>query len=384
MLNQASMSTLGQLAFRSVVETDTQRESLSAEKVPQFECKEWRSNGFSDSAILQLTSCLGSFAIRSWPNRFDTPSKVAFWSGLNARFRDAPGSLKGIGASNAIPFPSLYPWRPSGGPFVFLLRFGDQLWTLSDWVQGQPIAHEKVSRELVQHLAAVLGQLHVQSRDALDGEGLPLGQHPMRSNSIRERLGSLISLEHRALNAIDASSFFRNHNLAERVKHCIAVVLERRSDWLRFLKICDGQIRTCHWIVRDLWRENVLLDDSQRFSSIVDLGASRYDWPGLDFTRLFGSLSYGSKEKYVVNTGQNDDLWSDAYEAYTQEHENHAIESLDECRMLHLVSNGLAILQWVQWIQGGTFDFKNAGKTQRVSDRISELCEQLLNEQHLG
>ncbi len=383
MLNQTSMNTLAQVAMRSVVETDTQRVSFSAEPIPLFDCKAWRSNGFSESAIYQLTWNLGSVAIRSWPNRFDTPSKAAFWSGVNVAFRQDPGSLKSIGASNAIPFPSLYRWRPPGESCALLFQFEDQLWTLSDWVQGQPIAQAEVDRELVQHLAAVLGRLHAHSRDALDLDGLPLGQLPMQSNSIRERVESLNFLHHRMFSAIDETSFFSNHNLSDRVKHCIAIVFERKLDWQRFLKICEGQMRICHWIVRDLWRENVLLDDSQRFSSIVDLGATRFDWPGLDFTRLFGSLSYGSKKTLVVSKGQNDNLWADAYAAYTHEHANHAIESLDECRMLHLVSNGLAILQWVRWIKEGTFDFKNAGKTQRVADRISELCDQFLTEQRV-
>lgn len=384
MLNQASINTLAQLALHSVGETDTQRVSFPVEPVPSFDCKVWRSNGFSDSAIYRLTWDLGSVAIRSWPNRFDTPSKVSFWSGVNSAFSENPGSLQSVGASNTIPFPRLYRWRPPGEPFALLHRFEDQLWTLSDWVQGQPIAQEKVDRGLVQHLAAVLGRLHVHSRNALDCDGLPTGQCTMQSNSIRERLESLNSLDHRIFTAIDETSFFPNHNLSDRVKHCIAIVLERRPDWQRFLKICEGQKRTCHWIVRDLWRENVLLDDSQRFSSIVDLGAARFDWPGLDFTRLFGSLSYGSKERLVLNTDQNDDLWADAYAAYTHEHSNHAIESLDECRLLHRVSNGLAILQWVQWIKGGTFVCENAGKTQRISDRVSEICDQFLTEQHVG
>ena len=384
MLNQGSMNTLAQLALRSVLETDTQRVSFSADPVPPFDCNAWRSNGFSDSAIYRLTWDYGSVAIRSWPNRFDTPSKDTFWSGVNAAFSENPGRLQSVGASNAIPFPSLYRWRPPGEPFVILLRFENQLWTLSDWVQGQPMTHAKVDRELVQHLAVVLGRLHAQSCDALDLDGSPLGLHPMQSNSIRERLETLNSVDHRMFNAIDENSFFPNHSLSDRVKHCIAIVLERGPDWQRFLKICEGQLRSCHWIVRDLWRENVLLADSQRFSSIVDLGASRCDWPGLDFTRLFGSLSYGFKKGLVAIANQKEDLWADAYAAYTHEHSGHAIESLDECRMLHLVSNGLAILQWVQWIQGGAFDFKNEGKTQRVFDRISELCDQFLSEQHVG
>ncbi|HUP80285.1 MAG TPA: phosphotransferase, partial [Pirellula sp.] len=276
--------------------------------------------------------------------------------------------------------PSLYHWHPHGAPLLRLLHFEDYLWTLSDWVPGQPTAQRNVDKSLVQHLAAVLGRLHANSVDALGQDVLPLGQQLIRSNSIRERLDVLKSLDQSLFSAIDEASFFSTYDLSHRVKHCIAIIFERGPDWHRFLEICVGQTRTCHWIVRDLWRENVLLNDTQRFSSIVDLGAARFDWPGLDFVRLFGSLSYGLKRGLITDSDKKADLWVDAYAAYALEHTSHAIHSLDECRMLHVVSTGLSIVQWVQWIQRGTFDVKQLNRAQRVSDRISELCDNFLIE----
>ena len=366
--------------MRSVRQSDTRPTLLPDQHGHRYECKAWRFNGFSDSIIYRLTFDGCTFAIRSWPNRFDTPSKVAFWSGVNAAFNETPANLKGIGASSVTPFPSLYHWHPHGAPMLTLLHFEDHLWTLSDWVPGQPTARKNVDTSLVQHLAAVLGRLHANSVDALGQDGLPLGQQLIRSNSIRERLDVLKSLDHSLFSAIDEASFFSTYDLSDRVKHCIAIIFERGPDWHRFLKICVGQTRTCHWIVRDLWRENVLLNDTQRFSSIVDLGAARFDWPGLDFVRLFGSLSYGLKGGLITDADKKADLWVDAYAAYALEHTTHAIDSLEECRMLHLVSTGLSIVQWVQWIQGGTFDFKQLDRAQHVSDRISELCDQFLIE----
>ncbi len=360
MLNPKSINTLAEIALRSI----------STDQVASFECRAWRSNGFSDSDILQLTCVLGSFSIRSWPNRFDTPSKIEYWAATNKTFDDNEHSLKRVGASNDIPFPVLTKWQPHGTPATLLLPFEDQLWTLCSWVQGRSIAPKQVDEALVVHLATVLGRLHAR----------PLGLQFMQSNSLRERSESLKSLDHRLFTAIDQSAFFSSSHLSDRLKHCMAIVFERGPDWQRFLSIGGCQTRACHWIVRDLWRANILIDDSKRFSSIVDLGAARIDWPGLDFIRLFGSLSYASTHALEVKDSLKHKLWKDAFAAYTIEYPSHAIESLEECKLLHLVSVGLAIAQWVVWIQCGTIDLGNSEKTLRISERIQELCDHFLIE----
>jgi len=359
-LSQNTINSLAEVALQS----------FSNDRIDTFECSAWRSNGFSDSVILRLTCALGAFSIRSWPNRFDTPSKIEFWAATNETFNDNERSLRRVGASNAIPFPTLTKWKRHGEPAVLILPFEDQLWTLCNWVQGQPIEPNQVDKALVVHLANVLGQLHAR----------PLGLQSMQSNSLRERSEALKSLDHRLFSAIDQTTFFAFNNLSDRLKHCIAIVMERGPDWQRFLSIGGRQMRACHWIVRDLWRENILLDDSKRFSSIVDLGAARIDWPGLDFIRLFGSLSYDSGQDLSVNATSKNELWQDAFATYATEHPNHAIESLDECKMLHLVSVGLSIAQWVKWINGGTIALGNSEKAGRVSERIEQLCNQFLIE----
>ena len=201
--------------MRSVRQSDSRPTLLPDQHGHRYECKAWRFNGFSDSIIYRLTFDGGTFAIRSWPNRFDTPSKVAFWSGVNVAFSETPANLKGIGASSVTPFPSLYHWHPQGAPMLTLLHFEDHLWTLSDWVPGQPTARKNVDTSLVQHLAAVLGRLHANSVDALGQDGLPLGQQLIRSNSIRERLDVLKSLDHSLFSAIDEASFFSTYVLSD-------------------------------------------------------------------------------------------------------------------------------------------------------------------------
>ncbi len=372
MLNDTSMNTLAIAAVRSVDETES-----------RFEIERWRSNGFSDCEIFRLATSQGTFAIRSWPNRFDSPSKVAFWSHVNLRFDAHEGSLENLGASRSRPFPDLYRWRTIEGSTTDLLPYENQLWTLSDWVVGESMSTRDVDRDLVQHLAMVLGRIHAQTRRTSDCNGEPLGQHRMRSHSLDDRLKSLAMVDHGLFNSIDRNPFFLVQDLSERLKHCIATVLERLVDWRRFLSICSAQERECHWIVRDLWRENILLDRHKRFAAIVDLGAARLDWPAWDFIRLFGSVSYRASSNVLVLDGDQRDLWKDAFAAYSREHREHAIESLDECKMLHHVSSGLSIWQWVRWVIDGTLDLSVASKANRVASRVAELCDRFLIESTL-
>ena len=46
-------------------------------------------------------------------------------------------------------------------------------------------------------------------------------------------------------------------------------------------------LRLC-WIPRDIWYPHLLWSD-QRPIGLIDMGAARIDWPGLDLVRLFGS-----------------------------------------------------------------------------------------------
>ena len=373
MLSPASMTLLETLAFEAIQHVFKERSKFAIETPTPFECKAWRSNGFSDSAIYQLTCEFGSYSIRSWPNRFDTSSKIGFWSHVNDLFFQlGDHGLRSGGAVSAKPFPTLYQWHPPGRSATPLLAFDNQLWTLCDWVSGQPIKRDIVDKALVIHLATILGKLHFHSGKAFDGIG------SMQSNSIRERFEALKRVDYSLFQLIEQSPFFSVNNLADRVKHCLAIVMERATDWQRFLSISANQMRNCHWIVRDLWRENILVDETHHFSSIVDLGASRMDWPGLDFSRFFGSLSYGPCPNPLLNHDGARDVWQDAYQAYTSANPTHDIGFLEECRMLSLVSNGLSIAQWVQWIHAGTMDLSVPEKARRVSERVAELCDSLL------
>jgi hypothetical protein len=380
-VNKQLLDSLCRTAWDSVSRAASIEPFIDVENTGKLLCTSWRSNGFSDAVIYRLETDLGDFAIRSWPNRFDTPSKVEFWSSTNQSFTDDTNSLTLVGAANQTPFPQLVEWCSNDASAGPILPYADKLWTLCQWVTGKPLESNGVSKSTVEHLATVLGRLHSRSNVDMRVSSSLAGNQTMRSNSLRERLDLLKSMDYRLLSSCDPTHFFTNNQLLEKVKHCLAIMLERQPSWLRFLTICESQNRNCHWIVRDLWSENILVDERQRFSSIVDLGAARLDWPGLDFVRLFGSLSYGAGDRTILaHDDGGEDLWKDAYHSYTQSHNEHTIESLDECKMLHKVSLGLSIVQWVLWSKAGSIDLNNADKVQRVTNRIAALCDQMLVE----
>ena len=393
MLDVVAMNELAAAAAWSLTQSANHPEAVRRGLSLPFEVQAWRSNGFSDSVILQLQFDSKAYAIRSWPDRFDTPSKVEFWQRTNADFSSVEFSLKEFGSLHDSPFPKLHHWQNVGQPSDALFPFRSKQWTLCDWVEGKPIEGKCVDKTLVCHLATILARMHNSELFHLQASqtesNLLIGQFSstayqrMPSNSLRERLEALKLVDYRWFAVVEQNRFFANTSLDDRVKHCLAVIVERGTDWSRFVEICVGQTRHCHWVVRDLWRENILLDESGRFSTIVDLGAARMDWPGLDFIRLFGSLTYGSKDSQNFKQDWSSNLWADAYNTYTAHHPKHSIESLDECKMLHHVSTGLSVLQWVKWIESGVLGLKDPLQHKRVAQRLACLCDQFLDDADL-
>lgn len=162
---------------------------------------------------------------------------------------------------------------------------------------------------------------------------------------------------------------------ATRVEDCLSQFANQRAEMVRFAELISSQKRMCHWIVRDLWFENILVTDSNQFASIVDLGAARLDWPGLDFVRLFGSLIPFAHPAQASQDDWNA-LWENALRCYRNAHPDHAIGSIWECRMLDKLSTALAIAQWIRWLDEGTFHKADPRQATRVNSRLNQLCRQ--------
>lgn len=322
------------------------------------------SKGFSDTSIYCLKNSIGSYAIRSWPDCDASHEKIDFWRSVNVAWRrNAP-----FGTHSRGPFPTIHSWSLALADPSIVIPFAEKLWTLSEWVNGHPIRRGDTQFDLIHHLASVLASIHKATLSATDESTGRLEHYRQQSPSIYDRLQFLSSLDSRILALVNHSDFFHESQLTDQVINSLSSLLNKLESWRQFLDQCTARNRECHWIVRDLWYENVLVDDSNHFSSIVDLGAARFDWPGLDFVRLFGSL-----------IGVEDNLWETAYAVYTNEHPGHGIDSLDECRLLGRLSCGLSIAQWVRWITDARFNTNDIVVCQRLRSRITELCDQFLS-----
>jgi len=346
------------------------------------------SKGFSDTEIYKLTNSFGSFAVRSWRHSPESRWKVDFWHDLNHSFQEAVEDSLGV----VLPFPRLHRWLGSGNRNDFMVALDDRWWTLCDWVPGRPIQRCDVDWTLIRHLGTVLGAIHRRTHNLARDPSTPKKNERERSPSIDDRIYFAERIQPERLLRSSKHPTLRSMSVYDPVCQCVESVIANHRAWIYFLKAFQLEKRDRHWIVRDLWHENVLLDNRGRFSSIVDLGAARNDWPGLDFARLFGSL-IGILEPRSVNeprnlaqpsSSANDPVelaWKEAYVAYIEQHPDHSIESLEECQMISHVSCGLSIVQWLYWIADEVFAVQDFGVRERIANRIRELCTQYVQRQ---
>lgn len=375
-MNPKSLDELALLANRSVVLSCT-GESLGRQLAFTFESIP--STGFSGASIYRLTNSIGSFAVRNWPTSAASRDKIVFWQAVNSASQR--GVATGLSSREfaSQPFPSLMRWVASSPKPNWILPFEDHLWTLCDWVSGRSIQPSDVDVALIRHTAAILGVIHRTTLSAVDEQGIKLAVLPQPSATIQERKQFMKSLDNRKIEVDSNSGFFAKTKLTERVTECLWLLARLIASREQFMEICTVRERTCHWIIRDLWHANILVEPTGKFSSIVDLGAARLDWPGLDFIRLFGSL-IGLGAGGWKGQADDEDWWQIALASYTEVHPEHAIDSLDECRLLSQLSCGLSIAQWVRWLTEKRFDIQNPDICRRIAHRIHELCDQFVRE----
>ena len=157
----------------------------------------------------------------------------------------------------------------------------------------------------------------------------------------------------------------RNETLSKIIElDRLRVVLERALEQLhrhqisirdRLQRLISSPV-DCHWIVRDLWRENVLID-RDRISGIIDFGAARVDWPALEIARWISSW-----------LEPDDPRISKLFEA-------NPILAEDDFRFLDHSTTLLSLLQWFDWLLFSDQSFE--GREDRVRSRILELDKRL-------
>ncbi len=126
----------------------------------------------------------------------------------------------------------------------------------------------------------------------------------------------------------------------------------------RILSIWKDRHWQQHWIVRDLWRENILMEPTTGRFSIVDLGASRSEAPFFDLVRFLGSMSLGLQE------------WSKCWQTYHSVAHMPLQISVEEGYFLHRVSTAIGIEFWTAQLSGSGLSDRN--RSARLFELIDE------------
>jgi Ser/Thr protein kinase RdoA (MazF antagonist) len=267
--------------------------------------------GFSGLPIYRV-QCVGKqFALRAWPNSPSSRMKVEHWDQVVLHLSSS--------TLNRSLFPKIEKWR--GDIQLPLFQTMDDMhWTLASWMDGSPLLSERISEPIRIQLSERLANLHRETATVHSCVG--------RSFAIQERLDGLKSIAKTSLNPTTSDPVQWN---------VLAKILQAQKElplWEKFLRQESRRDRMQHWIVRDLWRDNLLVDDNCQLLSIVDLGASRIEWPVFDFVRLIGSLKSSMTS------------WSNAYDAYQSGQPSSTLPELAVCLMLHRISTAIAIAYW--------------------------------------
>ncbi|MCE3016001.1 MAG: phosphotransferase [Pirellula sp.] len=293
--------------------------------------------GFSGLPIYRIQCNGQQFALRAWPNSPSSIMKVEYWDQVVTHLSSS--------ASNRNLFPRIEKWR-GDIQMPLIQTIDDKHWTLASWMDGAPLQAERISDPIRLQLSERLAILH--------RETVMFHSHTGRSLAIQERLDGLNSIARVSLNQSPSTP---NH------WNCFAVLLQAQRElpcWEKFLRQELHRNHKQHWIVRDLWRDNLLVNDECELLSIVDLGASRVEWPVFDFVRLIGSL-----KSSVMS-------WSNAYDAYQTLLPSSTLPELAVCLMLHRISTAIALAFWNDRLQNE--EQYNLYRN-RISDRMTELLD---------
>jgi hypothetical protein len=317
-------------------------EQLRNRLARHFGTSEWHADliekpGFSGLPIYRIRCDGQLFALRAWPNSASSTMKVEHWDQVVTHLSSS--------TLNRCLFPRLEKWR--GDIQMPLFHSVDDMnWTLASWMDGVPLLAERVTEPIRIQLSERLAILHRETATIHSCTG--------RSMAIQERLDGLKSIARSSLNQTSSDPIHWN---------CFAALLQAQKElpfWEKFLRQESHRDHNQHWIVRDLWRDNLLVDGDCQLLSIVDLGASRVESPVFDFVRLIGSLKSSMTS------------WSNAYDTYQSVLPSSTLPELAVCLMLHRISTAIAIAYWNDRLQNVE---QQSLYRNRIMARMSELLD---------
>jgi Ser/Thr protein kinase RdoA (MazF antagonist) len=233
-------------------------------------------------------------------------------------------------------------------------------WTIEAWMPGESLnGIEAVSDELLEQIVACLSALHRAGRE--------IGVMTRRSKGIQERIEKLERLKSKVadhtpedlLQRFVGTPNIESIKLGFETAH--RLVRDQASAWVKMLNLIQDHSPECHWVIRDLWRENILIANGN-ISGIIDFGASRIDWPILEFVRCVSSFLL-----------PKDPRWQSVLDSYAMTLPTRDSVSLELVQQLDQVATALSLAYWYEQLENATTAPGMQLKTQAWA-RIEELC----------
>jgi Ser/Thr protein kinase RdoA (MazF antagonist) len=304
--------------------------------------------GYSRFAVFALHTHRGRFALKQHAR--ERRDAVLSQHAFQQMLASTPGSC----------VPQLQPWT-DGRTWMDDGPFG---WELCHWVPGEPwptqlrLAQDAWQQQLDAIIAMHRSALrwHDSSMDVVvlgSTASIPRGWTERRD---RLHFWSASQHEWGAIGRAVATAWGANPQFAK--------ALERVRGWLP--ELAEELEHLCRkgapswWIVRDMWRAHWLFD-AGRLMGLIDFGAARPDWPGLDLVRAWGTM-----------LDEDDPRWQSGCDRYSREIPEARID-VRTLKMVHRASVALSLLQWCEWCVSGKAD-RSAGP----SPRFMELVQRVL------
>lgn len=283
--------------------------------------------GFSGAPIFRFFVKSQLWVVRGWPYSKESQNKIDNWSKVAIYLDRSVAELYPWFERSPIPCPET--WSASVVRNSLALHLGDQLWTLTKWVPGEPLQTRDVAYEFVLGYVKQLAGLHRVIREMSYSRDLSPGLIERREllNDLESNLNEI---------AFSCSRHPLGGDLAQFVIQCN----QRFRIWSSAINRLARRTCDVHWIMRDLWRENLLVDADKRWVYAVDIGASRIDWPAFDFIRLVGSMLAPMSDRGVHG------IWQNLFEAYNATNPYSDLPQADDLRTIHDISTAFSIVYW--------------------------------------
>lgn len=288
------------------------------------------SSGFSGARLWRLSTAVGEYCLRRWPEGQLTADRLTF---IHEVLRHA--ARRGC-AFVPVPVSTI-----EGMSFA---TADETLWQIEPWMPGEADADKPPCHERVAAAMAALATFHAATRD-LPG----LSPRSNKSDAIAQRLTMLEACLAGDLAKVRASvrqQFWPE--LAERAFNYIPLIERVGPAFVGRLREAAKHELSLQPIIRDISREHVLFT-GRAVTSIVDFGAVTIDHVAVDLARLIGS--------YIGDDEALRRVALDTYQASVGRHlsdvEIELIDLLDYSGVL------LSPYRWLWWVYVDGRDFDN-------------------------